>query len=53
MNDLRDWPRNEHSLTGRFLIPTNCKCRMCEESLPWRLMIGLGIVLSVLIVALN
>ena len=53
MHDLYPWRRNESTFTGRFLIPTNCKCRMCEESLPWRLMIGLGIVLSVLIVALN
>jgi hypothetical protein len=37
MNDVRPWPkRNPESPTGRFIIPAGCKCRMCNEPLPWR-----------------
>ena len=53
MNDLRPWPRNPSTPTGRFIIPTNCRCRMCREAIPWRTLGVLALVFGVLILALN
>lgn len=43
MNDLRPWQSSVN--TGRFVIPTNCRCNMCEGPLPWR---TLGIIAGIL-----
>lgn len=54
MNDLRPWPkRNPASPTGRFVIDPGCRCRMCNEPLPWRLLGVLALIFGTLILALN
>lgn len=46
MNDIRPWPRNPHTPTGRFVIPTGCNCSTCAPPLPWRKLAIIGAALA-------
>ena len=55
MSDLRTWPkRNPSTPTGRFIIPTGCKCMHCDPSVPWRkLMIVASAIAACLMLSLS
>jgi hypothetical protein len=38
--------RNPSTFTGRFVVPTGCKCFHCNESTPWRTLIVIASALA-------